>query len=136
MMMQMLKKAPLWKVSYQTALGEAKNSEGLSIVFVFHLVLIHFGEWNYVTAVAKTWDGDKVSVNEENKCRSKIICPDKSQRLALDGVVGLNFRLIFVVKTEHGLPLDVFLLVCLSINFDPGFLQLLLCHLGHDVSSC
>lgn len=50
----MVKRSLPRKVPHQTALGESKNSKGLSIVFVFHLLLIHFGEGNDVTAVAET----------------------------------------------------------------------------------
>lgn len=47
----------------------------------------------------------------------------KSNFLTLDGVVNLHLRLIFVVQTVHGLSLNIFFLVCLSVNSNPSFLQ-------------
>lgn len=41
-------------MQYQVLFGEAKNSKALPIMLVFHLFLIHFGEWNYITTIAKT----------------------------------------------------------------------------------
>lgn len=53
---------PPYKVSYRVPFGEAKNGKALPIMLVFHLFLIHFGERNNVTTVAKTCKG-KCSCN-------------------------------------------------------------------------
>lgn len=42
------------KVQYQVPFAEAQNSKTLPIVFVLHLLLIHFGEGDNITSVTET----------------------------------------------------------------------------------